>query len=57
MKAPIMAVRSGDFPGLQRAACRGTRWSAHREAIQTGIHGITRECQRMVIARNETGLR
>ena len=42
---------------LQRIACGNVRWNALRDAKITEIYEGTFEIQRMVIARNETGLR
>ncbi len=42
---------------LSRAAHGGARLSAHRDARITEIHEGTCDIQRLVIARNETGLR
>jgi alkylation response protein AidB-like acyl-CoA dehydrogenase len=44
-------------PALQRIACGNARWNAHPDARITEIYEGTSEIQRMVIARNETGLR
>lgn len=40
-----------------RAAHGGARWSARRDARITEIHEGTGDIRRLVIARNETGLR
>ena len=42
---------------LQRIACGNARWNALRDARITEIYECTSEIQRMVIVRNETGLR
>ncbi|HEX7371070.1 MAG TPA: acyl-CoA dehydrogenase family protein [Rhodanobacteraceae bacterium] len=44
-------------PALQRVACGNARWNAYSDAKITEIYEGTSEIQRMVIARNETGLR
>ena len=42
---------------FSRAAHGGARWIARGDARITEIHEGTREIRRLVIARNETGLR
>jgi alkylation response protein AidB-like acyl-CoA dehydrogenase len=54
LSAPALSM---EIAALQRAACGDARWSAHRDAKITEIHEGTSEIQRLVIARNETGLR
>jgi alkylation response protein AidB-like acyl-CoA dehydrogenase len=54
LSAPAVSM---EIAALQRAACGDARWSAHRDAKITEVYEGTSEIQRLVIARNETGLR